>query len=94
MTAATPARDVASADTQSTHRPLRWWRDHPAAKFVLVGGIAVLLLAVTLAGPLWAHWAAFGTAFAVLVAVTAGWERTVALAQTAGLVEQSADDLP
>jgi len=52
----------------------------------------VILLAVMHAGPSWASWAASSVAFvaalAVLLAGELRWERTVATAQTTGLVAQ------
>ena len=63
-----------------------------SAKIALACGFWVILLAVMHAGPSWASWAAssvaFVTALAVLLAGELRWERTVATAQTSGLVAQ------
>jgi hypothetical protein len=90
MTGSTVTSPRAAADADPGL--LRRWLGGRYAKIALACGFLVIVLAVMHAGPPWASWVgstvAFVTALAVLLAGELSWERTVATAQTTGLVAQ------
>ena len=64
-----------------------------AARIALAGTFVVLLLGVVYANAQWAHAVAsaifFTTAISMITIAVVSWEREVATAQSAGLVEQT-----
>lgn len=78
-----------STQLPATSRPARHPRRYIAA-LAAVTALSVIVLSLPHLGPDWAHWtttaAAFITAFAMLFTGELGWERTVASAQSDGLV--------
>ena len=85
MTGSTDPSDPAAADTSPSNQ-----RRRLRAAVAVAGALLLVLLAVSQAGPTWAHGIAGGaavvTAMVVLLAAELGWERTVAAAESAGLV--------
>jgi len=89
MTGSTDTPDPAAAGTAHGDR-----RRRLGTAIAVAGAVWLILLAVSQAGPPWldgvASAAAVATAMVVLLAAELGWERTVATAQSAGLVEPPA----